>query len=1268
MKKILKLWMSIFLLTGLFSPDSFAQDFTNLEWKTDTTRLGISFAGACYPDASVFPHYCEQFDLGFDYADWTYTVCVEYPEYQLVPIPEGLTEYVKSLPEEPQPTLRLLSSAHRGKLRVDLLPFVYRNGKLYRLNSFRLLRNESTPAHSASVRGISIRAVEQEAPLFAFRSKLAEGKWVKISVPHSGVFQLTASQLKEIGFQNIFKVRVYGYGGALLAENLKRIHPDDLCEVPAYRSSEKLLFYGQGPLSWKEDEKKTIFHRIPNFYATAGYYFLTENEEPPLSMPIQSVTEPPVTTVTSFSERVVYEADEFSWGATGRELYEGYDYAYGNTKHYSFLLPGITQEKAYVSLAFAALSKSSTSVQVQANNHTLGTLLINGTNNQNDQAIESSYTGTWDTGLAENTYITLTHTAPAGTPGRLNYLTINYRRALKQTYSYLAFRDLNTRGQIVSYTIEGCEATTQIWDVTTPGNYTSMQGELRGNIFTFTGDNTSLREYVAVNTQATFETPAILGAVPNQNLHGLEKPDLVIIVPSSGALLAQAERLAEAHRKYDQMVVHVVTAAQVYNEFSSGTPDATAYRWFMKMFYERAGKEFGDVYLLLMGDCAYDNRMVSPLWKQMNPDDFLLGYQSANSTQERYSYVSDDYLGILHTVNKLVLEEELMDIAVGRFPVRNVEEARIAVDKTIRYMENKETGPWKNRVIYAADDEDFGQGAGINHRFMIAANKLATYTEEAHPEMLVTRIFEDAYPREATAAGFTYPQATKHLLSMIESGVLLVNYTGHGGPLGWSEEFLLTIQQIRAMRNSCLSVWVTATCDFCRFDDLTYSAGEEAFLNPRGGAVALFTTSRIVYGTQNDALNARFNHYIFNKAQGSRLRLGDIMRLSKQDYRDVNNLNFSLIGDPALRLAFPDHQVVLDTFNGEPVSDSALQMRAGDVITLRGHVADADGNLCTDFDGLVYPAVYDRKDTITTYNHVGHSPKPYKYAQYQNKLFSGSDSVKAGNFEITFPVPLDISYSHLNGMINFYAVSSRGEEGNGVFTDFVVGGTAPGATDSDGKGPDIYLYLNTPDFPAGGVVNPTPRLYAELIDEDGINAAGNGIGHDIQVSIDHSPLQTFVLNDYFQLAPGGYTRGTVHYQFDGLTEGDHTLYFTAWDTRNNSSTYELPFRVQATAAPMITGLTCYPVPAVTDLTFHFSHDRPGTDFVVQIEVFAFSGAPVWSHTLTDQSSDGYYTYTWDLTSGQGNRLPPGVYLYRARFSTAGSEETTQTLKFVIGTP
>ena len=1247
-----------------------ATDFTRLVWHTDTIALGTSFRGAFAEEGNSFPYYATEINVGRGYAGKTYTVVVEYPEYQEISRKASEGVDVSLLGEEPLPQSELVTFNHEGILRVKFIPIVRRDGRLWRINSFRLRLSEGMEKRGA--RSVTLQAPISMASASVSRSVLAQGRWVKISVPQTGVFKLSNAKLRELGFTDPAKVRLYGYGGNLLPEHLKNLPPDDLCEAPLWRINDGVLFYGRGVLHWSPSANRQHFIRHQNFYATAGYYFLTEMEEPSPFPQAAALNVTPNSIVQAYNDHLIYEVDSYNWASSGRELYDSYDYAAGATRNYSFSLPGVLNETAYCSVDFATRHTAATTLTVAAGNTTLGTLSLAGLNPNGSyynyyKAVTAAATYAYLT-PTEQTTITLTHNRPSAVTGRLNYLSLSFRRQLQLYGSHTSFRDLATLGQsAVQYKIAATPATAIVWDVT-DARYAQVSTERVGQELVFMGDNRTLREYVVIDPNGSFDAPSIVGQVDNQDLHGLAQPDMVIVIPTSAKWREEAERLAETHRAIDNMVVHVVTAAQVYNEFSSGTPDATAYRRFMKMFYDRAvDTNKSPSYLLMMGDCAYDNRMLSPGWSRYNPDDFLLCYQSKNSVSEINSYVTDDYLGMLDEGEGVNLRSDKMDIGVGRFPIRTKEQAQAAVNKNIRYLLGQDAAAWKNHICYAADDEESRK----TNLFMDASERLATYVEANYPGFVVTRLFQDAFPRESTAAGYTYKQATSKLLSLIDDGLLMLNYTGHGGTSGWSAEFLLTAAQIRAMRNARQGLWITATCDFCRYDDIETTAGEDAFLNPNGGASALFTTSRTVFSANNDMLNDAFNKHLFTrKEDGSRMRLGDIMRLAKNEpvlMNDSNKLNFTLIGNPALPLAYPEYKIVMDSLNGEPTTANDLLLRAGDLITLKGHIETPAGNPTSDFTGVLSLTVYDTKERVVCYNHAhkGTDLPAFEFSQYNNRLFVGSDSVRDGQFSVTFPVPLDISYSNLNGMLSSYARSNKGQEAQGMFDHFKVGGTAVGGLATDSVGPTINLFLNSATVDPAVPVNPNPVLYAFISDEEGINTAGTGIGRNLVVSIDNSPLYTYILNDYFRTEIGDFTRGHLQYRFENLPDGPHTLYLTAWDTKNNATTVAYPFTVSSAQSPTISAFSVYPIPATTDLTFCFTHDRPQDMLDITFEVFDLTGRMVWFKTFNDLSVGTSFSYTWDLMSTSGASLPQGMYLYRARIATNGSEETTQMLKLII---
>ncbi len=1235
----------VLFLFALLSANA-QQQFITLEWDD-------------LPAVELLPQVFEEIPLSADYENYQYDVRLEFPEYQKLTIEEAdkLRSEGIDLPLFPEITTRITVVGGSPKLQVSFIPLVQRQYLYHRINSFKLSL-VVTPRTTTFTRSAYSETLTN--------SILSKGKIVKIRVPDSGVYQITHAELRRMGFTNPESVSLYGYGGYLLSNSFADHPAHDLPEIPLLRTSNAVLFYARGPLYWTWNISTSAYTRVQNCYSDYGYYFLVDNGETPITFPVDDdIVATADNVLTAFDAYSLYERDVYNWLKSGREMYDSYDYANGNTQDYSFRLTDIADETARVTVAFSARSISaSTTISVSANGTTLGSRSIPSTGNDYYvKAAEGVGTFVWSGDKIENTTVRVVHNRSNGISGRLNYIAVNYQQYLRLRNGYLAFRSQASVGQATTFTLTGANASTLIWDVTTPGEYKQIIGELDGDIYTFTiPASSSLREFVAVNSTATFSSVENMGSVNNQNLRALETTDFVIIVPDRAGLIAQAERLAQAHRTHDSLRVTVITAPQIYNEFSSGTPDATAYRRLMKMLYDCATIE-ADLpkYLLLFGDCAYDNRMLSSAWQGNNPADFLLSYQVPSSLDEKTSYLLDDYFGFLDDHEGVALATDKLDIGIGRFPVRTAEEAKIVVDKNIAYMENKHAGTWKRTVCFVADD---AEGNNSDNAFMQHAIDLADSVQLYSPYVRAERILADAYKREASSTGYTYPDATRRLMQLFDQGMLMVNYTGHSGTISWSEEQLLTTDNINKMNCANLPVWFTASCEFTRFDDAATSAGEMAFLHPKGGAIALFSTARVVYDTQNYHFHRAVINAMFKQPIGTRLRLGDIYKRAKQGTRylqsDANKLNFNLTGNPALLLTIPEYQIKVDEITGLVDNSNLPTMQAGSKVTVRGRVVDGDGTLVDDFDGTVHPLILDNRERVYTLDNVGEGA--VFYDDHVRTLFSGMDSIKGGSFEFTFPVPLDINYSDEQGLMKFYACSSDKREAGGQYKDFAVGGTVDGL-EIGGEGPEMTLYLNTPDFPWGGKVNETPYFVAELFDVDGINTVGNGIGHDLSLCVDGKT--TYNLNDYYIPQAGDYTRGRVTFSIPELSEGKHQLSFRAWDLLNQSTTKTLEFEVVKGLRPDLFSITCSNSPAREGTTFILSHDRPDSELDVRISVCDFTGRELWVHTETGVSSGNYYYIDWDLCSNAGQRLWPGVYLYRASIVSGGSKESTKSEKIVI---
>ena len=1163
---------------------------------------------------SVLPEFTYAIPLYDNYDDSLYTVSILYPEF-IDMTRNDIANYERlsnePLPEMPVVKQQIAVSRKKAMLETYFCPLVKRDGKYQILVSFMLkveakAKASATKGNETFAKGNGAMANINDAfgnnalaknssaaERYAANSILATGKWAKIRVPSSGIYQITESLIRKAGFSSLSKIKIYGYGGNLQAERLdgntlKEL--DDLKEVATYDRGKSRLFYARGPVSWSSP---TATRRTRNPYSDYGYYFITEttnSEEEPLKADSAAFISAFYPSNNDYHS--IYEVDGYAWYHGGRNLYDSKVISSGSSQKVVLSKPA---DATSAQLSVNVSAGSSSSVEVLHNGASLGTITI---------SVPAKYY--------------------AGNEAMKTY-TISSQQA-KDTITIRNNGGLPVRLDFVS----------AAWDKPSP----------------------------APSLEGSFPDAEYVYNITNQNHHADSAADMVIIIPTSQKLLKQANRLADFHRQHDGMRVNVVPADELFNEFSSGTPDANAYRRYMKMLYDRAETE-ADMpsHLLLFGDCVWDNRMLTQDCRNMSPDDYLLVFESENSFSETTCYADDGFYCLLDDGEGAnLLSSDRPDIAVGRFPVTTEAEAKIMVDKTIGYVENKNAGSWQNTIVFMGDDGD-------DNVHMHDVNEVADATISAHPEYLVRKIMWDAYPQETSASGHGYPAVTNLIKRLQSSGVLIFDYGGHGRPDQVSHENVLRLTDFKAFSNKNLPLWVTATCDIMPYDGVEPTIGETAVLNENGGAMAFFGTARTVFVPQNNAINRAFMKYVLTyDSNGKPITIGEAQRLTKSylitssEDRSANKLQYQLLGDPAVALHLPTQKVVVDSINGISVNDTQKKatLQAGSIATICGHI---EGN--NDFTGLVSATIRDSRELITcNMNASAAADSAFAFYDYTKYLFNGSDSIKNGKFNISFAVPLDINYSDKAGIMNFHAVSSDKQMlAHGYCTNFIVGGTA--AVDNDSIGPSIYCYLNSPSFVNGGNVNSTPYFVAQITDANGINSTGNGIGHDLQLIIDGDMAKTYTLNDNFVYDFGTYTSGTTYYQLPELSVGKHTLKFRAWDILNNSSTVSLDFNVVRGLTPKLFNVGVTKNPASTSTTFIINHDRVGTTMDVDIDVFDASGRLLWTHHESGVSTGGAYTSTWNLCTDSGQQLQTGVYLYRVRVACEGSSQASKANKLVV---
>ena len=1094
---------------------------------------------------------------------------------------------------------------------------------------------------------------------YTFHSVLENGKWVKIRVSETGVCRMSFSEIQSAGL-NPQQLRVYGYGGAQKLQDFSKPNIDDLPQVPVYVGDSYVLFWVQGPISWTYNANAARFSHTRNTYSNYGYYFLTDEVGSPLApTPGEAVSGTP-TDITTYSHYQVHDLDSINLidrngiSGGGRTFY-GEQFKAGQARTFSFSTPNaVTTEKCKMYIEVAAYASAASAFTATANGTSKMVSLPAGSDNYSygeAGSIEMSPNAEENT---QSVRLQMQNSL-AGALGWLNFIELTTPSALTMTGSYMPVRTLVNRGSSnpVRFLMSNANANIQIWDVTDLASIKRMPTTLTADTMAWVGTQADgVHEYVAVNTAGSqFVSAEVVGSVANQNLHRLSNIDYVIICPEGYE--AEATRLARAHEAKQSITWTVVTDKQVYNEFSSGTPDATAYRWLMKMLFDRGNgtTSLKPRWLLLMGHGTFDNRKLLP----NSGTSLLLCYESKNSENEVKAYATDDYFGFLNDEEGESDTQGRMDIGVGRLPVESVEEAKTTVDKLINYINkvdrdgNTNAGKWQNQLVYLADD-------GENGTHTETAETSAEIIRVNNPDFVVHKIFLDAYPQEVNASGESYPLAKNRLNNLLKSGVLFFDYSGHGGYNAITNESMLNINDIRNMSNRNHAFWLFATCSFAHCDAGRRSSAEAAVLNPSGGAIGVLAATRTVYASPNTDLNRRVCDELFRHTDvfNYNMTIGEAISAGKNRLSDANKLAYVLLGDPALRLNYPTDYYVQTKTQIDTLNALSIQQVQGEII-------DKDSLVVEDFNGRVDITIYDKIQSIPTRDndHAGGDPRVVSYKDYPNTIFAGTTEVTNGQFRYTFMVPKDIRYNFGNGRIVYFAVDTmHNEEAVGHFEQFVVGGTNPIAL-ADTTGPEMTIYLNDSLFRDGGKTYPTPRFFADLYDENGINTAGAGIGHDLMMIIDDSPSMIYSLNEYFTARNNSYQAGRVSYLMDALPDGPHSLTFRAWDMLNNSTTKRLNFIVETGLDPSIYNVTTYPNPVQQQgvVRMIVNYDQPDELLTTELYLFNINGQMVYSHKQDnpDQVS---------INFGALN-LSPGVYVYNVRIKSASSKYSTTSGKIIV---
>ena len=1167
---------------------------------------------------------------------------------------------VKHIPKTLDVKFNIVKSRNKSIAILNLMPLIKEGAIIKRIVSFDFEYNVVANKKSIKAKTSTIK-----------NSVLASGNWYKFAIDTTGVFKIDNKFMENLGIdvKSIIpkNIQIYGNGGQMLPFKNGDFRYNGLQENAIlvvgeednnFDSNDYILFYAKGPHTWKNTKSANLSeveHQY-NIFSDKAYYFITIADTPGKRMIAQTkITNTTNQQITTFHDFTFYEKDEINLFAAGQQWF-GDSYNIENVHSYTIPFNNIdASENVIVRVRGVSESSLASQMNVKVNNQSLFSVnfyakggLTKAVANKNSGNIQMS-------GNSVNVEITYNNNGNPSAKAYLDYIEILGKKKLVANDKQFSFRnfDVDKTAGIYEYLIEDSSFISAVWDITDAINPTVISNESTSNNFIFKVEGGTPKEYIVLNEKDYFVPQKVEDTqIENQNLHSLNNIDYVII--TQDFLKEQAQRLANYHIQNSNLKVQVISLHQIYNEFSSGSPDITAIRDFVKHLYDNATTN-KIKYVCLFGDASYDykdriggNNNIVPVFE---------AYTSFNLAT---SFVTDDFYGMMDANEGEMNLYERQDVVTGRIPVSEPLQAEKVVDKILSYYNPKSFGDWRTQITLVADDIDaFGEEVLQNEM-----EGIADTISVNKPVFNLKKIYMDAYKQQTSSGGNRYPTVNTEITNQIEKGTLLIDYFGHGGEDGWAGERILEVSDIQNWKNKYkLNLFITVTCEFSRFDNpLRKTAGEFVLWNENGGAALLISTTRQVFISVGQIFNEQLIKPLLN-FKNEDYTIAEALMYVKNQFTTTQRYFVYALGDPAMKLSIPKPTIEITKMNDRDISQSIDTIKALSYVKFEGNVTSSNGTILNNFNGELDVTVYDKPIMKSTLDNDNRNIT-MQFEAIESKIFKGRSKVENGKFSFDFVAPRDIKVAYGKGKLSFYA-SNESIDKAGYSFDVTIGGINTNAPE-DNDGPKVQLYMNDQNFVNGGNTNESPLFIAVLEDESGINTSITAVDHDIVAILDEDQSNPIILNDFYQTELNDYKKGKVNYQFRNLLPGLHTLTLKVWDTYNNLSETTFTFFVVDDSDLILSNVLNYPNPFINYTEFWFNHNKPNEFLNVQIQIFTVSGKLVKTINETVQTEGNLSrSISWNGLDDFGSKIGKGVYIYKLKVKSNNSNAKAEKIEKLV---
>lgn len=995
---------------------------------------------------------------------------------------------------------------------------------------------------------------------FGEHSVLANGRWVKVEVSQSGIYEISYDELRAMGFDNPSNVSVYGSGGRARSTQLylqhSRTQSDDPVQKPVLHKNNKIYFYGEG--TGEIAMGPTQFERrSKNIYTAAGHYYLTDSGKTlTLSTPSVSAADGSVSRDKGLGyfyheEDRIHGLDNDGYGINFWEYQMmnaaalRYDVptplaADGATGTLTVgMAPNIVDDTDPATLTLTAFNKNYTATLPSLHQF-------------------SSWTGTFSdvTIVPEASKASMLLSLSGSNEWQMphaymDYLVFNYAKDISKAGNSLVCEEL---GLPFDATITGTGKVTApgsaiVWDITDaacPVNIAVKDGEA---IFNNAGDARRLIFFNPSKEQLKVANPQ---PIANQDLHGLQSEPYAMIIVTVPEFRKYADEIAALHEKHDGTKVLVVTPEECYNEFTDGNPDPMAIRMLAKMIYQKNGAVLRN--MLLLGPIRIDARNVA---NHPQPDHFIIGVHEGGYISGRKAGLVLDFYGMLSDNVNLSssLFNQDMHIGVGTLHISSDEEARKCVTKIRNYLELLDKGEMAWVV-----DETMSMGCDGD--------------ENLHNNAAIE--IEDAAKRNASTIGcnlmhhtimpnfYSDNQAADISRAKFKSGKLMNIYIGHAGATGLSNG--LRTEHLINTDTRYPGFIMFAGCDITIPDFGGSGIGSEIVLNTTKGFMGSISSTRTAWSSNNLALSTELMNGLFHKSANTSLTspttIGEAYAYAKSAVTgNFNELTYIYVGDPGLTVPVPLRKVTVST------PDDRAYYTPGELVTISGEVLGTDGKRDASFNGKAVLKL--------------HSGSEYRYALDNpdvghrfigDRLAAVETDVTEGRFTVSVTIPAeaarytrsDNGRSNIMFYVSAYNPSIR-LAASGSASAVIVNPEKEGA-ESSAQHDTTAPRLNV-TYDAGSM-----RLLINASDETAL-LPGIGNGGAITLRIDGEPVT---------LATGEGMEGCGRRTYDaslgmaGFSKGTHSVRATATDMAgNNSSPVNLNVNVTEPEGMLLTAEKIY---------------------------------------------------------------------------------------------